>query len=98
MPLLAGGELPFAWLRRSSAARSLASRASSSLVWVLTAAFLGGGQWAASDGEREEGLLFVHCPVEVLDAAVQLEQAVELGHEVARYGAAGMIRIGGELC
>lgn len=48
--------------------------------------------------ERKEGLLFMHCPVEVLDAAIQLEQAVELGHEVARYGAAGMIRIGGELC
>jgi len=48
-------------------------------------------------GEREV-LLFMHCPVEVLDAAVQLEQAVKLGHEVARYGAAGMIRIGGELC
>jgi hypothetical protein len=40
----------------------------------------------------------MHCPIEILDAAVELEQAVELRHEVARYGAAGMIRIGGGLC
>lgn len=82
-------------------ARSLASRASSSLVWVLTAAFLGGvsGLLTAVGGQVGvffwEGLLFVHCPVEVFNAAVQLEKAVELRHEVLCYGAAAMVRIGG---
>ena len=49
---LAGGELLFAWLRRSSAALSLASRASSSLVWVVTACFLRACQPAPISGEE----------------------------------------------
>lgn len=101
LSLFAGGELLFAWFRRSSAARSLASRASSSLVWVVTASFLRGSQSALQGGEgaRGKGLLFKHSLVEVLNAAVQVEQAVELRHEVARYGAAGEVRIGRrELC
>lgn len=86
LSVLEGGELPLAWLRRSSVARSLASRASSSLAWVLTAAFLGGGQCAVDGSGRVggawEGVLFMDCPVEVFDAAVQLEETVELRHEV----------------
>jgi len=37
-----GGELPVAWLSRSSASRSLLCRASSSCACVLTACFLEG--------------------------------------------------------
>jgi hypothetical protein len=47
----AGGELLLAWFRRSSAALSLASSASSSLVCVVTACFLRACQPAPSSGE-----------------------------------------------
>lgn len=39
------------------------------------------------------GLLFMDSAVERFDATVvEVEEAVELCHEVARYGAAGMVR------
>jgi hypothetical protein len=82
---LAGGELLFAWFRRSSAALSLASSASSSLVCVLTACFLRACQSGPRRGEYGRSLLFEHRLVQVLQPAVEVEQAVEFRHEVARY-------------
>jgi len=57
LSLRAGGELLFAWFSRSSAARSLASRASSSLVCVVTAYFLGACQSTARGEMDAQGLL-----------------------------------------
>ena len=75
---LAGGELLFAWLRRSSAALSLASRASSSLVCVVTACFLRACQPAPSSGQDGESVLLKDSLIQVLETAVQVEEAVEL--------------------
>ena len=62
-----GGVLPFAWLKRSSAARSLACRASSSWVWVLTACFLAETQQRGfcgqGDAARELTFRARSCPV-----------------------------------
>ena len=74
----AGGELLFAWFRRSSAALSLASRASSSLVWVVTACFLRACQPAPSSGQDGESVLLKDSLIQVLETAVQVEEAVEL--------------------
>jgi hypothetical protein len=83
-----GGEEPLACFSRSSAARSRASRASSSCVCVVTACFLGGSARCSMHDRRAGRLLLVHVLVEGVEVAVELEQAVELRHEVLRDGPA----------
>lgn len=91
-----GGELPVAWLRRSSASRSLLCRASSSCACVFTACFLE----RASAGARVEtvgkNVLLVDGLVQVVEAAVEIEQGVELVHEVTGNGAAAVRRHGSD--
>jgi hypothetical protein len=78
-----GGEPLFAWFNRFSVSRSRASRASSSCVCEVTACFL--YEVSACSGGRVRVVLLVDGLVERVEVAVQLEQAVELGHEVDGY-------------
>lgn len=84
-----GGELPVAWFRRSSASRNLLCKASSSCACVLTACFLEGCQreYSATVGKNS---LLVDGLVQVVEATVEVEQCVELVHEVAGNGAAAV--------
>jgi hypothetical protein len=89
--------LVLACFSRSSVARSLASRASSSWVCVETACFLAPGSARALAGfegdSRAEALLFVEVFVETVEVSVQLEEVVELRHEVLCDGPASWVRM-----
>lgn len=87
LSLRRGGELVFACFSLSSASRSLRSRASSSWVCVETACFLCRVRSRAGYG-RHRDILLVNVLVKIIEVAVELEQTVELGHEVARDSAA----------
>jgi hypothetical protein len=98
LSFLRGGELPsFAWLSRSSVARSLASRASSSCVCVVTACFLFPVSRALA--HREDGdILLKDSLVQHIKTSVQLEQTVELRHEGLGYCPADRGQNVRELC
>jgi hypothetical protein len=85
LSLRLGGESPVAWLRRSSASRSRLCRASSSCACVLTACFLAGCQLRLFRTECQDRLL-VHGLIQCVEAAVEIEEGIELGHEVAGNG------------
>jgi hypothetical protein len=87
-----GGELPFAWFSRSSASRSLFWSASSSCACVVTACFLDSSQHAytGEGSSGRQGVLFVDGLVEGLEVGVEVEESIELGHEVAGQGAASV--------
>lgn len=83
------GELPFAWFSRSSASRSLFCNASSSCACVVTACFLACYQLESGTENLKDALL-VYSLIQCLETAVEVEQRVELVHEVAGNGAASV--------
>jgi hypothetical protein len=63
-------------------------------VWVVTACFLRQLSAGAVRGGSEGHGLLVHVLIEHVDAAVEPEEVVELGHEVAGDGAGRFVSCG----
>jgi hypothetical protein len=82
--------------------RGAALREPRALVFVCSRLASCGGDWvsppAGRHGTRDDDLLLMDRLVERVQVAIQLEQIIQLRHEVQRYGAAGHGQRERELC